>query len=99
MPTSPARTQQMRLPLSRDDADGDGAPVVSASNLEAVAALDAFPSGAERVLALCGPAGAGKTRLAEHWALRVGAVALHGAEAALIDPLELEGRAVLLDRA
>jgi len=50
-------------------------------------------------MALCGPRGCGKSRIAEAWAERVGAVALHGAEAALIDPLELEGRPVLLDRA
>lgn len=87
----------MRLPLSRDA--GVEAVVVSASNLLAAAALEDFPNGADRVLALCGPAGCGKTVLAERWAQRVGAAPLHGGEAALIDPLELEGRAVLLDRA
>jgi chromosomal replication initiation ATPase DnaA len=99
MATPPVSPQQMRLPLSRDDTGAAAAPLVTSSNLEAVAALDAFPNGAERVLALCGPAGAGKTVLAEHWAMRLGAIAIHGAEAAVIDPLELEGQAILLDRA
>lgn len=48
-------------------------------------------------MALCGPAGSGKSRLAAIWAERVGAVGLNGAEAAHIDALELEGRPVLLD--
>src|SRR5690606_7437530 len=51
------------------------------------------------VMAVCGPEGCGKSRLGQVWAERVGATALHGAEAALIDPLELEGRPVLLDDA
>ncbi|MFN3286378.1 MAG: NAD/NADP octopine/nopaline dehydrogenase family protein, partial [bacterium] len=45
------------------------------------------------------PEGSGKSRLGQIWAERVGAVAIHGAEAAVIDPLELEGRPVLLDPA
>lgn len=88
---------QLRLPLRRD---ASAAPLtVSGCNAEAASVLDAWPDGVTPVLALYGPAGAGKTRLAEAWAERVGALPLHGAEAALIDPLELEGQAVLLDRA
>ena len=87
--------EQLRLPLERPVADA--AFVVSDSNAEAVRTLAAWPDGAGSVMALHGPAGAGKSRLAALWAERVGALPLHGAEAALIDPLELEGRPVLLD--
>ena len=87
--------EQLRLPLERPVAVA--AFVVSDSNAEAVRTLAAWPDGAGSVMALHGPAGAGKSRLAALWAERVGALPLHGAEAALIDPLELEGRPVLLD--
>ena len=89
--------EQLRLPLERPVLGQ--AFVLSDSNAEAVRTLAAWPDGAGLVLALHGPAGSGKSRLAADWAERVGAMPLHGAEAALIDPLELEGRPVLLDRA
>ena len=89
--------EQLRLPLERPVV-GE-AFVTSHSNAEAVRVLTRWPDGAGAVLALHGPAGSGKSRLAAVWAERVGAVPLNGAEAALIDPLELEGRPVLLDRA
>ena len=88
---------QLRLPLERPVSDQT--LVVSDSNAEAVQVLSRWPDGAGAVLALHGPAGSGKSRLAAAWAERVGAVPLNGAEAALMDPLELEGRPVLLDRA
>lgn len=88
---------QLRLPLRRD---ASASPlIVSGCNAEAASILNAWPDGVTPVLALHGPAGSGKTRLAETWAERVGALPLHGAEVALIDPLEMEGQAVLLDRA
>ncbi|MBU1272278.1 MAG: chromosomal replication initiator DnaA [Alphaproteobacteria bacterium] len=89
--------EQLRLPLERPLA-GE-AFVSSDSNAEAVRVLLRWPDGAGSVLALYGPAGSGKSRLAADWAERVGAVPLNGVEAALVDPLELEGRPVLLDRA
>ncbi|MFN3836670.1 MAG: chromosomal replication initiator DnaA [Brevundimonas sp.] len=95
-PSAPAQNQ-LRLPLERHVL-GE-AVVVSDSNVEAVQVLARWPDGAGAVLALHGPAGSGKSRLAADWAERIGAVPLDGAEAALIDPLELEGRPVLLDRA
>lgn len=93
---SPASAQrQMRLPLERHE---PARPlVVSAANAGAQAMLAAFPRRPGDILALTGPRGCGKTRLAEAWAEGVGAVPLHGAEAALVDPLEIEGRPVLLD--
>ena len=87
--------EQLRLPLERPLA-GE-AFVSSDSNAEAVRVLSRWPDGAGSVLALYGPAGSGKSRLAADWAERVGAVPLNGVEAALVDPLELEGRPVLLD--
>ncbi|GAW40890.1 hypothetical protein SH203_01292 [Brevundimonas sp. SH203] len=90
-------TEQLRLPLERH-AVGE-AFVVSDSNAEAAAALARWPDGVGAVLALHGPAGSGKSRLGADWAERVGASPLTGAEAALIDPQELEGRPVLLDDA
>lgn len=98
MSARPALSDQMRLPL-RSEATAADALVVSDSNRAAFEALADWPNLIGGTMALCGPAGSGKSRLAEAWAERVGAVALHGVEAALIDPLELEGRPVLLDRA
>lgn len=89
--------QQLRLPLER--ADVAEPPVVSACNAEASAVLERWPDGISSILALHGPAGGGKSRLAEAWAERVGALPLHGGEAALIDPQEIEGLPLLLDRA
>ena len=96
---APERTppQQLRLPLESHGVSE--ALVESACNAEAMRVLARWPDGVGAVLALSGPAGSGKSRLAAAWAERVGAMALHGAEAALIDPGELEGRPVLLDRA
>jgi chromosomal replication initiation ATPase DnaA len=87
----------MRLPLQSDGPAGRF--VVSDSNRRAVDALTDWPNLIGGAMALCGPAGCGKSRLAQIWAERVGAMALDGVEATLVDPLELEGRPVLLDRA
>ena len=89
----------MRLPLQRDLPDGAEGFVVSDCNRSAVEALADWPNRIGGVMAICGPAGCGKSRLGQIWAERVGAVAIQAAEAALIDPLGLEGRPVLLDPA
>lgn len=99
MTARPSPADQMRLPLQRDLPEGAEGFVVSDSNRAAVEALADWPSLIGGAMAICGPAGCGKSRLAQIWAERVGAVALHGAEAAVIDPMELEGRPILLDRA
>lgn len=99
MTARPAPPGQMRLPLQRDLPDGAAGFVVSECNRAAVKALEDWPNLIGGAMAICGPAGCGKSRLAQIWAERVGAVALHGAEAAVIDPRELEGRPILLDRA
>lgn len=95
MPARPAMTDQLRLPLKAEP--GTGVFVRSDCNAEAARVLDRWPDDAGRVMALCGPAGCGKSHLARLWAERVGALPLVGAEATLADPLDLEGRPVLLD--
>jgi len=99
MPARTATRDQLRLPLQRDLPAAEVAFVVSDCNRAAEAMLSAWPNAVGGVLALCGPAGSGKSHLARLWAERVGALPLDGVEAALADPLELEGRPVLLDRA
>ena len=99
MTARPSPPDQMRLPLQRDLPDGAEGFVISDSNHAAHEALADWPNLIGGVMAIYGPEGGGKSRLAQIWAERVGATALHGAEAALIDPLELEGRPVLLDDA
>jgi len=89
----------MRLPLQSDLPDGAAGFVVSDSNRAAWEALADWPNLIGGAMAICGPEGCGKSRLGQIWAERVGAVAVHGAEAALIDPLEIEGRPILLDDA
>jgi chromosomal replication initiation ATPase DnaA len=69
--------------------------VVSPANAEAVRAIDSWPAWHGRCLALVGPAGSGKTHLAQSWAERVCAVRWNaGAEVALA-----VGRPVLLENA
>ena len=95
----PAPPDQMRLPLQSDLPDGASGFVVSDSNRAAFDALQDWPNLIGGTMAICGPEGSGKSRLGQIWAERVGAAAVHGAEAALVDPLEIEGRPVLLDDA
>jgi chromosomal replication initiation ATPase DnaA len=90
---------QLRLDLTRDTAGRERPFVVSGCNTAAVTRLASWPDALTPVLALVGPRGSGKSRLAAEWAERVGAVPVHGAEASLLDPLEVEGRPILLDRA
>lgn len=97
MPARRPPREQLRLPLTRDVPHGATTFVRSPSNAYAVDALAAWPDSAGQVMAICGPAGCGKSHLAAIWAERVGAIPLNGAEAAMADPLELEGRPVLLD--
>ena len=94
-----ADTQQLRLPLRQEASQRASDFVVSESNSVATLVLATWPETPGSVLSIFGPSGSGKSHLAAAWVERTGAVALHGAEAALVDPLELEGQFVLLDRA
>ena len=89
----------MRLPLRRGLSGHEEAFVLSASNAAAHAALQGWPTAFGGAAALHGPPGSGKSHLARLWAERVGALPFHGMEVALADPLELEGRPLLLDAA
>jgi chromosomal replication initiation ATPase DnaA len=95
----PALPDQLRLPLQSDLPSSLAGFVVSDSNRAAVQALQDWPNLIGGVMAVYGPEGSGKSRLGQVWAERVGASAVHGAEAALVDPLEVEGRPLLLDDA
>ncbi|MBU2382856.1 MAG: chromosomal replication initiator DnaA, partial [Alphaproteobacteria bacterium] len=66
--------RQMRLDLTREGAGRERPFVVSDCNAAAVARLAAWPDALTPVLALVGPRGSGKSRLAQVWAERVGAV-------------------------
>lgn len=72
---------------------------MSASNEEAVAALNAFPDTIGGVLAIVGPQGVGKSHLLSAWADDRRAVLLSGAGANAADFPSLEGRLVALDDA
>lgn len=97
MSGGPLSHDQLKLPLQRVVPTGAAGFVRSDCNAEAARVLDLWPDAAGQVMAICGPAGCGKSHLAAIWAERVGAVPLNGGEAALADPLELEHRPVLLD--
>jgi chromosomal replication initiation ATPase DnaA len=66
-------SRQLRLKLDRPEAFAREDLVVSPSNREAVAALDAWPRWPGGALALVGPEGVGKTHMACTWADAVGA--------------------------
>lgn len=94
-----AASPQMRLSLRRESAADRASFVLGDSNRAAAEALDAWPDAAAHVLALVGPAGAGKSHLGAIWSDRTGAATVAGAEAALLDLPALEGRPVFLDDA
>lgn len=90
---------QLRLPLKQETSRRAADLAVSGSNVAAAMALEDWPSEPGSIMALYGPAGCGKSHMAAAWVERVGARALHGEEAAWFDPVDLEGRPVLLEEA
>ena len=88
--------KQQRLALSRTISHAREDFIVSPSNEEAIAALDAWPAWPGGLLALIGPEGSGKTHLALAWAKLSGAAILHRADR---DMARLRGRPVLLEDA
>lgn len=68
--------RQLRLSLRRPAAHTRDAFIEGASNADAVKALDAWPRWPGGALALVGPAGVGKTHLAQAWAAGSKAVVL-----------------------
>jgi chromosomal replication initiation ATPase DnaA len=75
-----AGPEQLVFNLPFRSATGAEDFLVSRSNEAAVAAIDAWPDWAQRVLAVVGPAGAGKSHLADLWRTRAGAGRLAGSE-------------------
>ena len=69
-------SRQLRLRLRRPVSYARADFVRGHSNLQAVAALDAWPNWHGGVLALVGPEGSGKTHLAQDWAARHDALRL-----------------------
>lgn len=92
-------SRQLRLALHEDPAADPAAFVVSASNREAGALIDAWPDWPGGALALAGPEDAGKSHLANMWAERADAVAVTGAELATLDREALADRPLLIDPA
>jgi chromosomal replication initiation ATPase DnaA len=92
-----ALSRQLRLKLDRSETFRREDYVVSASNAEAVKAVDAWPNWHGGRLALIGPEGSGKSHLAAAWAARVDAAII--APRSRIDLNALQGRPVLFEDA
>jgi chromosomal replication initiation ATPase DnaA len=71
-------TSQLSFDLPGRPALGRADFLVSPENLDALAALDAWPGWSPARLALTGPEGSGKTHLAHVWAAECGAAILDG---------------------
>lgn len=78
--------RQLVLELPARPALGRADFFVAAPNALALAQVEAWPDWPARRLAVVGPAGAGKTHLAQVWAARAGARVVAGAELAGIEP-------------
>jgi chromosomal replication initiation ATPase DnaA len=74
--TLPPRQLTFRWPHSTSFAREDFLP--APSNLDALRAIELWPSWAGRMLMLVGPEGAGKSHLAAIWARTASAISLHG---------------------
>lgn len=68
--------RQLVFELGHRAASGRDDFLVAPSNEAAVALIDAWPDWPDRIVALSGPAGSGKTHLAEVWRMASGAVSL-----------------------
>ena len=92
--------RQLRLELRRPNSFRREDFIVSPSNVDAVRAVDAWPSWFGGCLALIGPAGSGKTHLARSWAAKVGAAVLGAGEDTTVAELApLRGRPILIEDA
>jgi chromosomal replication initiation ATPase DnaA len=78
--------RQLVLELPARPALGRDAFFVAPANALALAQVDAWPDWPARRMAVAGPAGSGKTHLAQVWAARAGARVLAAAELAGLDP-------------
>jgi len=90
--------RQLRLQLAARASHRRETFIVSASNAEAVRALDAWPTWHGGVLALVGQEGSGKTHLAQAWLAETRAVEVEPT-APPSDFRDLAGRPVLMEHA
>lgn len=94
----PPAARQLRLRLHAPSRRRDQDFIVSGVNQAAVRLLNAWPAWHGGCLALVGPAGSGKSHLAEVWAARARGTALHRGPS--LDQLaELRGRPLMLEEA
>ena len=91
---------QLSIDLPHRPALGRADFLVSGCNEAALGSIERWPDWPERALVLHGPAGSGKSHLAELWRARSGGVLIAGADLSRSDPNELASRrAVALDEA
>jgi chromosomal replication initiation ATPase DnaA len=91
---------QIAFDLPHRPAHGRADFLVSGCNEAALGSIERWPDWPAPALVLHGPAGSGKSHLAELWRERSGAVLIVGEESALSDPNELASRrAVVLEDA
>ncbi|WP_281825781.1 chromosomal replication initiator DnaA [Jannaschia rubra] len=90
---------QLSIDLPRLDARGREDFMVSTSNAQAVALVDAWPDWPGGRLALVGPEGSGKSHLAGIWAAEADATRLHAADLTARDAPALAHRPVVLEDA
>jgi chromosomal replication initiation ATPase DnaA len=90
--------RQLRLELNRAPALGRDEFVVSTPNAEAVRRLETWPAWHGGVMALSGPAGSGKTHLAQMWRAKAGAEQI-ASDASPADLATLAGRPMLMEDA
>jgi chromosomal replication initiation ATPase DnaA len=91
--------RQLRLNLEQPSSYRREDFIVSSSNAEAAAAIDAWPNWLGGALALVGPEGSGKTHLACAWAEAHGGLFVEDAAAQLIPLSELGAQPVAVDDA
>lgn len=90
------RPRQLPLDLGHGTAYSRDDLVVSASNVQAATLVDRWPDWPAPVVVLAGPAGSGKTHLAEIWREAADAVAIEASGIAQ-GAVAFDGRPVLID--
>ena len=90
-----SRPRQLTIPLASPPLHTRAAFVESATNAQALALVERWPTWPGGVLALVGPEGAGKTHLATIWAAKAGAAHYAPGD----DLIALSGRPVLVEDA
>ncbi len=92
-------TRQLVLDLPLREARGREAFFIAPANARAVAALDAWADWPQGKAVLCGPPGAGKSHLAQVWAMATGASVLPAADLAAAHLPGLATNAVAIEDA